>query len=60
DGNIKNYQIVGEDEFDPKTNKISWKSPMAKALLGKSTDDEVIVKRPAGDTEFIIISIKFI
>src|SRR6476660_8805601 len=34
DGAKKKYQIVGEDEIDPGANRISWKSPMAKALLG--------------------------
>ena len=54
------YQIVGEDEIDIKKQKISWKSPMAKALLGKSLGDEVIVKKPSGDEVFLIESIKFI
>ena len=37
----KTYRIVGPDEFDPKLSYISMDSPMGKALLGKSLDDEV-------------------
>ncbi|MGZ3775336.1 MAG: transcription elongation factor GreB [Pseudobdellovibrionaceae bacterium] len=48
------YQIVGEDEFDPKNGKISWKSPVAKALMGKKVGDEVKIVKPAGE-EFVTI-----
>lgn len=57
DGNQKKFQIVGEDEWDINKGKISWKSPVAKALLGKKIDDEVIVKKPAGEEILTIISI---
>lgn len=58
-GDIKTYQIVGEDEIDTVGNKLSWKSPMAKALLGKKIDDEVLIKRPKGDDYVTIIDIIF-
>jgi transcription elongation factor GreB len=48
------YQIVGEDESDVKSGKISWKSPVAKALLGKKVGDEVKILKPQGD-EFVTI-----
>lgn len=48
DGERKSYQIVGEDEIEPGAYKISWKSPMAKALLGKRIGDEIEIHRPAG------------
>lgn len=48
DGDEKMYQIVGEDEIEPGKNRISWKSPMAKALLGKAVGDEIEIQRPAG------------
>lgn len=48
------YQIVGEDEWDVKQGKISWKSPVAKALLGKSQGDEVRIMKPQGE-EFVTI-----
>lgn len=48
------YQIVGEDEFDIKMGRISWKSPVARALLGKQVGDEVKIVKPAGE-EFVTI-----
>lgn len=54
DGEELTYQIVGEDELDPKNGKISWKSPVAKALLGKKLGDEVKIVKPAGE-EFVTI-----
>ena len=42
-GNEKTYRIVGPDEFDAKLGWISMDSPMGKALLGKSLDDEIII-----------------
>ena len=44
----KVYVIVGEDEIEPGNNKISWKSPMATALLGKQVGDEIEIQRPVG------------
>lgn len=55
----KVYQIVGEDEFDPKKGMISWKSPIAKALLGKQVGDAVMVQKPAGPEEVVIEKIEF-
>lgn len=60
EGKQKTYQIVGEDEIDTTGCKISWKSPIAKALLGKKADDEVIIKKPKGNEIVVILSIKFI
>jgi transcription elongation factor GreB len=54
DGDEVVYQIVGEDEFDAKNGKISWKSPVAKALLGKKLGDEVRIVKPVGE-EFVTI-----
>jgi len=58
-GEIMTYQIVGEDEFDIKLNRISWKSPVARALLGKQIDDEVRIVKPSGDETVVITDIKF-
>ncbi len=60
DGNSKTYQIVGEDEFNIKENKISWKSPVAKALLGKKLDDEVKILKPTGEEFVTVTNIAFI
>lgn len=58
-GEIKTYRIVGEDETSAQNQFISWKSPMAKALLGKKVGDQVLIKRPAGDLEAEILKIAF-
>src|SRR5439155_21535528 len=41
DGRVQTYRIVGEDEADPKAGSISFVSPVAKLLMGKSVGDEV-------------------
>lgn len=43
------YRVVGPDEIDVANNHITIDSPMARALVGKMVDDEVIVKTPSGD-----------
>ncbi len=48
------YKIVGEDEADLKSNKLSVMSPIARALIGKSEGDVVVVKTPKGDVEYEI------
>ena len=53
------YRIVGPDEFDQVKEYISVDSPMAKALMKKQLDDEVIVKTPEGDIEYIITDIRY-
>lgn len=59
DGDEKIYQIVGEDEFNVDLGKISWKSPIARALLGKKIDDEVKIQKPSGDEVVVIVNIQF-
>lgn len=48
------YQIVGEDEADVKNGRISVTSPIARAMMGKSEGDEIIVKAPSGDIAYEI------
>lgn len=59
DGARKIYQIVGEDEFNIDLGKISWKSPIAKALLGKKLDDEVKIQKPSGEETVVILKVEF-
>jgi transcription elongation factor GreA len=54
------YQIVGEDEADIKSSKISVGSPIARALIGKSIDDEVTVVTPGGEVCYEIITVQYI
>ena len=52
-------RIVGCDEIDPQKHWISIEAPMAKALLKKTIDDEVIVERPAGKAIFIVLDVSY-
>lgn len=56
----KTYQIVGDDEADIKENKISYTSPIARAILGKEIGDEGVIKAPGGDRTIEIVDLKFI
>lgn len=53
-GEIAEYRIVGCDEFDPAKNWISIDSPVARALIGKSEEDEIIVQTPTGKVMWFI------
>ena len=48
------YQIVGDDEADVKSGKISISSPVARALIGKEEGDVALVRTPAGEVEYEI------
>ena len=52
------YKIVGEDEADLKTGKISVMSPIARALIGKMVGDAVTVSTPGGDREYEIDNVE--
>ena len=58
-GESSRYQIVGKDEADVKDGKISITSPLARGLLGHTTDDEVTVKAPGGDRTYEIVDVSF-
>jgi transcription elongation factor GreA len=54
------YQIVGVDEADIKNGKVSFSSPIARAMIGKELDDEVIVPAPAGDKTYELLNIEYV
>jgi transcription elongation factor GreA len=54
------YQIVGEDEADVSSGKISVISPIARAMMGKEEGEEIVLKAPAGDIEYEIDTVKHI
>ena len=54
------FQIVGEDEAATDVNKISFTSPLGKALIGKESGDEVIVKAPKGDLTYEVEDIQYV
>jgi transcription elongation factor GreA len=53
------YQIVGEDEAMSDPKKISYNSPLGKALIGKESGDEVIVKAPKGDLTYEVQNVTY-
>jgi len=54
------YQIVGEDEADIKQGKISISSPLARALIGKTSGDVAEVHAPGGVREYEILDVKYV
>ncbi|MCO4315849.1 transcription elongation factor GreA [Phyllobacterium sp. 21LDTY02-6] len=56
----KVYQIVGDQEADPKAGRISISSPIARALIGKSEGDTIEVNAPGGARSYEILGFKFI
>lgn len=59
-GEEKSFKIVGSYEADLKHGKISIESPIARALIGKETGDEIKVKTPAGIREYEILEVSYI
>ena len=56
----KTYKIVGKDEADLKKNYIYFRSPIGKALIGKSKKDLITVTTPSGEKNFEIKEVKYI
>ena len=54
------YQIVGQTEADAKSGRISYNSPLGRALIGRKVDDEVEVTVPSGDRYYVVAKIEFI
>ncbi len=59
EGARHDYQIVGEDEADPQHGKVSYVSPLARALDGAAVGDLITWKRPAGDQELEVVAIEY-
>jgi transcription elongation factor GreA len=59
-GETVTYQIVGDDEADIKEGKISISSPLARALIGKTSGDMAEVQAPGGVREYEILDIKYV
>jgi transcription elongation factor GreA len=53
------YRIVGQDEADIKTGLISYTSPIARALIGKSEGDAVEFKAPGGEKSYEVITVSY-
>lgn len=59
DGKTHHFQIVGDDEADVAAGKISWASPLGRAMMGAKVGDTVKWRRPAGDAEVEIVEIAY-
>ncbi len=59
DGDELEYRIVGPDETNASKRWISMDSPMAKALMGKREDDEIVVRAPKGDVVYTVVGIRY-
>jgi len=53
------YRIVGADEFDPEKGWISMDSPMARALMKKTLDDEAEVESPSGTKRYYVVAVRY-
>ncbi|MBE2250490.1 MAG: transcription elongation factor GreB [Myxococcus sp.] len=54
------YQLVGPDETELKSGRISIDSPVARALIGKRQGDSVTVMRPKGEADFTVLTIRYV
>lgn len=59
DGTARTYQIVGPDEIDARGTLVSVESPLGRSLLGKRPGDGVTVRRPRGEVELVVRSIRY-
>jgi transcription elongation factor GreB len=59
DGTSATYQIVGLDEADASSNRVSWQSPLARALLNRQRGEHVDFASPAGRQQLEIVDIRY-
>jgi len=59
DDQRRTLTLVGEDEADATGGRISWKAPIARALVGAKVGDERIVRLPAGEKSYEVMAIRY-
>jgi transcription elongation factor GreB len=59
-GEIKEFTILGVDEVDPAHGKVSWISPIARALLKAREGDTVTLRTPAGEEKIDIVEVRYL
>jgi transcription elongation factor GreB len=59
EGGEQVFSIVGDDEADVAAGKISWASPLARALIGAKTGDTISWRRPSGEAEVHIVDVRY-
>ena len=60
EGAEQEFAIVGDDEADVSAGKISWASPLARAMIGAKIGDTITWRRPAGEAELHIVDIRYL
>ena len=58
-GDELTYQIVGEDEADIREGRVSFTSPVARALIGRRQGEDVTVRTPAGERDYEILEVRY-
>jgi transcription elongation factor GreB len=59
EGGEQEFSLVGDDEADVASGRISWASPLARAMIGAKVGDTVVWRRPAGEAEVYIVDIRY-
>ena len=59
DDERRTLTLVGEDEADASSGRVSWLAPIARALVGARIGDERVVRRPAGEKSYEVIAIRY-
>jgi transcription elongation factor GreB len=59
EGHEQEFSLVGDDEADVARGRISWASPLARAMIGARVGDTVVWRRPAGEAEVYIVDIRY-
>jgi transcription elongation factor GreB len=59
EGERRRYRLVGPDEVDPADGRVSYESPLGRALLRHKVGDVVVVQRPAGELELEVLAIDY-
>ena len=59
DDNRRSLTIVGDDEADASAGRIGWSAPLARALIGARVGDERLVRLPAGEKSYEVLSIRY-
>ncbi|MCY4446545.1 MAG: transcription elongation factor GreA [Rhodobacteraceae bacterium] len=58
-GETIEYQLVDDPEVDIEKNKLSIKTPLGRALIGKDVDDEVVIRAPGGKRRYTILKVSY-
>lgn len=59
DDNERTVTLVGEDEADAGSGRISWRSPLARAIRGAAVGDTRRVALPSGEREYEVVAIRY-